>query len=72
MILYPDAEPVGRQGVARIAQHLSQSWDWDLKVSVVWPVTRPADEAPPEEIRRNLRDCIRPFNQLMYDRLLVC
>jgi DNA primase len=52
--LYPDAERIGRRGFLNIACRLKEEWDGN--VSIVHPVRTPADDAPLDEIRDNLRN----------------
>jgi hypothetical protein len=54
VILYPDAERVGRRGFLNIACRLKEEWDGN--VSIIHPVRTPADDSPVDEIRDNLRN----------------
>jgi len=65
-ILFPDPDPVGRQGVIHIADKLANAWSG--KVEVVWPVVLPADEMPLEALRGVQ---IQPFNWAVSQRLRV-
>jgi DNA primase len=49
VVLWPDPDRVGRQGVCKIADDLVGSWPG--KVSVVWPVSKPADDMTMAEIQ---------------------
>jgi hypothetical protein len=49
VVLWPDPDRVGRQGVCKIADDLVGSWPG--AVSVVWPVAKPADDMPMAEIQ---------------------
>lgn len=49
VILFPDPDPVGRRGVANIADKLVD--DWSGEVQIIWPVTKPADEMPLVDLR---------------------
>ena len=49
VVLWPDPDRVGRQGVCKIADDLVGSWPG--AVSVVWPVAKPADDMTMAEIQ---------------------
>ena len=49
VVLWPDPDRVGRQGVCKIADDLVGSWPG--AVSVVWPVSKPADDMTLTEIQ---------------------
>lgn len=49
VVLWPDPDRVGRQGVCKIADDLIGSWPG--KVSVVWPVSKPADDMTIPELQ---------------------
>ncbi len=51
-ILYPDPDLVGRRGFVKIADALSEI---GIGVSVAWPVSVPADDAPPGDLREGVR-----------------
>ena len=50
VVLWPDPDRPGREGVVKIAENLM---DWKGDVRVVWPVSGYADEAPLESLARD-------------------
>ena len=50
IVLWPDPDRVGRDGVCKVAHDLTEMWNGN--VSIVWPVTAPADEMGLEDIKK--------------------
>ena len=48
IVLWPDPDMVGRKGMLKIADTLSENWNG--AVEIVWPVTTPADEQTLEDL----------------------
>ncbi len=54
LIFYPDLDYAGRLGFVKMANQLTDS-PWQGHISIIWPVTQPADEAPLEDLRTLLK-----------------
>jgi Toprim domain-containing protein len=59
VILYPDPDKVGKQGVIKIADKLKENCK--VKISVVWPIPGPADEIPLKDLQAVLTQNLIPF-----------
>jgi DNA primase len=66
IVLWPDPDKAGRQGCIRSAELLRAN---GFDVSVVWPVSKPADEALLDEIQQSYR--VRPYNWQMQAKLML-
>ena len=66
VVLWPDPDKAGRQGCIRTAELLRAN---GFDVSVVWPVSKPADEVSLDEIRQSYR--VRPYNWQMQAKLML-
>ena len=54
VVMWPDPDRVGRQGVCKIADDLVGNWPG--AVSVVWPVAKPADDMTMAEIQETWKN----------------
>jgi len=66
VVLWPDPDKAGRQGCISSAELLRAN---GFDVSVVWPVSKPADEVSLDEIRQLYR--VRPYNWQMQAKLML-
>jgi hypothetical protein len=66
VVLWPDPDRAGRQGCIRSAELLREN---GFDVSVVWPVSKPADEVSLDEIQQAYR--VRPYNWQMQTKLML-
>ena len=70
LILYPDVDPVGRKGVVTIADKLRELFS-KCEVSIVWPVTLPADDVPLLELKQLLVNNVVPYSWQLRQKLLL-
>jgi hypothetical protein len=66
VVLWPDPDRVGRQGVCKIADDLVSSWPG--VVSVVWPVAKPADDMTMSEIQEAWKT-VAPYTWTVCQRM---
>jgi DNA primase len=66
VVLWPDPDRVGRQGVCKIADDLVGSWPG--AVSIVWPVVKPADDMTMAEIQDVWKNAT-PYTWCMCQRM---
>ncbi len=52
VIIWPDLDTVGRIGATKIAEKLIEFWSGE--VSIVWPLSLPADEEPLSDLEKSL------------------
>lgn len=67
IILWPDPDRVGRRGVMAVAHKLKE--DWKGEVSVIWPVTAPADEMSLEDLRETVL-CRQTYGWVIQGKIL--
>ncbi len=68
IILYPDADAVGKRGVVKIADKLSEGWKGE--VLLAHPVTTPADDAPLADVKGLLLDPL-PYSWSTRQKMLL-
>lgn len=68
IVLYPDIDEVGKKGFAKIADRLME--EFSATVSICWPVTLPADDAPLKEIKTLIENPL-PYNWGTRQKLLT-
>ena len=68
VVLWPDADLVGRRGFIKIADRLMENWHGE--VSIVWPVPGPADDVPLRSIRLALLN-VEPYTARLRHRMLL-
>jgi hypothetical protein len=67
VVLWPDPDRIGVQGVSRIARQLLET---GYQVELIWPVVRPADEAPLSELQQLMLQR-RSYSWQMGEKLLL-
>ena len=60
-------DDVGIEGTIHVADRLVM--ECQIRVSVIWPVTRPADDLPIDELRALLANNVVPLSSLLKHRM---